>query len=85
MSRRWLTDTAERVALTFAEAFLAALNADGILDLVHQAFDTVPHNVDLSAVEAAAVAGLAAALAVAKAALASLRGDRNSASLAKTV
>lgn len=66
-SKRWLIDTAERVAVTFAEVFVAGLIAGGQLDL--------------STVQTAAFAGLAAALAVVKAALAQLSGSRDSASL----
>lgn len=60
MSRTWLVDTAERALFTFLQAFIAIMLA------------TLPENwLDVSALRAAAVGGLAAALAVIKAAIAS--------------
>ena len=54
----WLRDTIERTAATAVQAFLATLLASGTLDL------------DVSTVQAAALAGLAAGLAVITAAIA---------------
>lgn len=54
--RQWLRDTIERTAATFVQAFIAAWLASGTLDI--------------STAQAAAVAGIAAALAVVKAAVA---------------
>ena len=69
--RQWLRDTVERTAATFVQTFLA---------LVLAAWQT---GVDLATVQAAALAGLAAALAVVKAAVAARwGGDVSPASLA---
>ena len=57
--RQWLIDTAERVAFTFLETFLALVLASGTDWL------------DLSALRSAGIGALAAALAVVKAAIAS--------------
>lgn len=54
--RQWLRDTIERTAATFVQAFIAAWLAAGSLDI--------------STAQAAALAGIAAALAVVKAAIA---------------
>jgi hypothetical protein len=60
MTKQWLRDTIERVASTFVEAFI------GVMLL------TLPENwLDVSALRAAAVSALIAALAVVKAAIAS--------------
>jgi len=60
LTREWFIDTSERVLFTFLQAFIAVMLA------------TVPENwLDVSAIRAAAVGGVAAALAVLKAALAS--------------
>lgn len=77
MSTRWLIDTGERAVATFLEAFIGGLTAPGIIDLIpgHQP------GVDLSGVQSAFLAGVIAALAVVKAALAKLSGSRDSASL----
>lgn len=63
----YLKSLAELVFLTYALAFLGLLTADG--------FDVT----DVSAVKAAAVASIPAALAVLYGAVAKLVGDRNSA------
>lgn len=56
----WLRDTAERALFTFIEAFLSAFLLDGVFDM-----DTA---------KKAAFAGVAAALTVAKSAIAALFG-----------
>jgi len=81
MSRRWLRDSAERVVVTFLEAFFGALHTEGIVDLLDSVFDDVPGNLDFSGPQAAWVAGVTASLAAVKAILAKLKGDRQSASL----
>lgn len=77
MNKPWLIDTLERTVATFAEAFIGGLSAPGVIDLLpgHQ-----PH-VDLSGVQSAFLAGVIAALAVVKAALAKFSGSPDSASL----
>lgn len=71
MNTIWLRDTAERVVATFLQAFLAALLA-GPLDLV-----------SVGTLRAAALGGIAAALSVIKAALATrLPGTISPASVA---
>lgn len=69
---RYLADLAERVAATYATAFLGLLLANG--------FDLT----DLSAVKAAAIASLPAALAVIKGVLAKVVGDPGTAALLPT-
>lgn len=66
---RYLIDLAERTAATYVAAFLGLLLADG--------FDML----SLSALKAAAVAAIPAALSVVKGALATLVGDRGSAAV----
>lgn len=60
MTRQWLIDSVERVALTFLEAFAAALLLGG--------------QFDLSTAHAAALGGVGAALAVAKSIIAARFG-----------
>jgi hypothetical protein len=70
--RQWLIDTAERAGFTFLETFLALVLASGTDWL------------NLSAIRAAGIGALAAALAVVKAAIASRTPDTVSpASLAR--
>lgn len=71
--QRWLRDSAERVALTFIETFVAVLLGSGPLD--------IPHLRDASAWQAAALAGLAAAVATVKVIFAKYVGSGSSASL----
>ena len=60
MTRQWVIDTIERAVFTFLQAFIAVMLA------------TLPEDwLNVSAIRAAAVGGLAAALAVVKAAIAS--------------
>jgi len=77
MSRKWMVDTLERTVSTFLQAFIGGLSAPGVMDLL----PGKPPNIDLSGIQSAALAGVVAALAVVKAALAKLTGDRQSASL----
>ncbi len=69
MSGRFWLDVAERTAATYVVAFLGLLLADG-MDLT-----------SMSAVRAAGVAALPAALTVVKGAVATLVGDRGSAAV----
>ena len=69
--KAYLTDALERVIATFAETFLASL----ILVLA------AGKDLDKAALSAAAVAGLASALTVAKVALAKFVGDPDSAAM----
>ena len=63
ITKAWLVDTAERVGLTFAETFAGGLLLAGA------------HLYSLSAVHTAALAGVAAALAAVKSAVASKLGN----------
>lgn len=69
MDKRLIIDIGERAALTFAQAFLAVIlaNAAGMTDV--------------ATLKAAALAGLAAALAVLKGAAASRLGEKGTAAL----
>lgn len=74
---RYALDLIERVVSTFAVAFLGTLVAGGWFDVAHIR--------DLSAVQAAIGAGIAAVLSLAKGLLAKWVSNRNSASLAPGV
>lgn len=74
MTRRFIIDWLERTAATFVEAFLAVWLIVGDTDPDHL-FTTTNAKVGL----------LAGVLATAKALLATLRGRRDSASLADTI
>lgn len=74
---RYLRDLAERVIATFLAAFLGTLVAGGWFD--------VQHIRDLSAVQAAALAGVAAVLSLVKGLVAQWVSNRDSASLAPGV
>jgi hypothetical protein len=73
----YVRDLFERAAATFVQAFLAALVAANWFDLSHIR--------DLSVLQTAGVAGLAAVLSLVKGAIAKLIGNRDSASLAPGV
>jgi len=70
---KWARDTAERVIVTYVEAFIALLLASWT------------PAVDVSVWQVAAWAAIPAALATLKAALATLRGTPDSASLSRHV
>lgn len=74
---RYALDLIERVVSTFAVAFLGTLVAGGWFDVAHIR--------DLSAVQAAIGAGIAAVLSMVKGLLAKWVSNRNSASLAPGV
>lgn len=74
---RYVRDLAERIAATFLAAFLGTLIAGGWFDVAHIR--------DLSAVQAAALAGVAAVLTLVKGLLAQWVSNRDSASLAPGV
>jgi len=74
---RYVRDLAERVVATFLTAFLGALVTGGWFDVAHVR--------DLSAVQAAALAGVAAVLSLIKGLVAKFVADRDSASLAPGV
>lgn len=63
ITRAWLVDAAERVGATFGEAFLASFGLQGIIAL------SAGH-IDFTAVHVAEQAGIAAVLALVKAAFA---------------
>lgn len=73
-TRRWATDTLERVVLTFVEAWAGLMLA---------ASPALPDSagINLGTVKAAGIAALISALVVLKAAVASRVGDRSSAGL----
>lgn len=73
----YLRDLAERIVSTFVVAFLGALVAGGWFDLAHIR--------DASAVQDAALAGVAAALSLVKGLAAKWVSNRDSASLAPGV
>lgn len=73
----YLRDLAERVLFTFLQAFGAALVAGGWFDVAHLR--------DLSIVQTAGLAGIAAVLAVIKGLVAKAVSNRDSASLAPGV
>lgn len=77
MTKKFAIDLIERAASTFGEVFLTLLLASWAS--ITKLGDVV--NVG----RAAALGGIAAALAVVKGGLASLKGNSNSASLAKSV
>lgn len=72
--RKYLTDLAERVLVTFLGAFGAALLAAGPMNLG-----------SLSVWQSAALGGVAAVVALLKGLFAQLVGDRKSASLTKSI
>lgn len=74
---RYLRDLAERIIATFLAAFLGTLVAGGWFDVAHIR--------DLSAVQAAALSGVAAVLSLVKGLVAQWVSNRNSASLAPGV
>lgn len=69
-TRTFLTDAAERIAATFVETFAAV-----------EGSDVVAHGLTISGTRAAAIAGLAAALAVLKTVAARFVGQKDSAAL----
>lgn len=75
MSHLFLRDLAERVIATYVEVFLGLVIVSGFSNGV----------VDVSALQAAAVSALPAALVVIKSWAARYRGDPDSASLSKDV
>lgn len=74
---KYVKDLAERVGFTFLQAFGAALVAGDWFNVAHLR--------DLSIVQTAALAGIAAVLAVFKGLIAKAVSNRNSASLAPGV
>lgn len=74
---RYIRDLIERVVMSFLTAFLGTLVAGGWFDVAHVR--------DLSAVQAAALAGIAAVLSLIKGIIAQWVSNRNSASLAPGV
>jgi Putative lactococcus lactis phage r1t holin len=76
-SRKYLADLAERALVTFLQVFGATLIAGGVFDV---------HGIqNLSAWQAAAVAGLGAVLSVIKSVVARAVGNPDSASLTSNV
>lgn len=73
MSTIWLKDAAERVIATYLQAFMGLVTAD-LFGLT-----------GMDSFKAAAIAAIPAALSAAKAAIAVLFGDPESASLVRTV
>jgi hypothetical protein len=73
----YIRDLVERVVFTFLQAFGAALVAGGWFDVAHLR--------DLSIVQSAGLAGIAAVLAVIKGVIAKAVGNKESASLAPGV
>lgn len=77
ISKRYIVDLVERTVATYLETFIGLLIASGL--------DVAAPLTRMAVVEKAAVAALPAALAVVKSGLARLRGNGDSASMAKTV
>lgn len=77
ITKRYIIDLVERTVATYAETFVGLLIASGL--------DVAAPVTRMAIVEKAAVAALPATLAVVKSGLARLRGNGDSASMAKGV